>query len=177
MKKYNKNKKPSGPRKNDQIRVPKIRVINDVTGDQLGIMDTKDALKIAKESGYDLVEIAPNAKPPVCKIMDYGKYLYQQSKREKKNKQSKQKTKEIKLSYNIGENDMKIKSNKAKDFLTDGCLVKLSLRLSGREMTYSKLAIEIMDKFIEDLQDLCVVTKRPQMGGNTVSAMLAAKKK
>jgi translation initiation factor IF-3 len=170
------NKKDYGPRRNEKIRIPKILVIYEPTGDSLGVMDTKDALELAKNKGLDLVEIAPHAKPPVCKIMDYGKFVYQQSKKEKKNKQVKQKIKEIQLSYNIGENDLNIKAKKAKEFIEDGAVVKINLKMSGRELQFKDIAMEVVNNFIARFEGV-LITKKPQASGKTIQAQISPKKK
>ena len=146
---------------NEQIRDKEIRLIGD-DGEQLGIMSAKDALKMAKEAGLDLVKIAPTAKPPVCKIVDYGKYRYEQARREKeaKKKQKTTEVKEIQLSPNIDVNDLTTKANQAHKFLEKGNKVKVALRFRGREMAHMATGKEVLDTFLEKVSDVAVVESR-----------------
>lgn len=161
---------------NEQIRDKEVRVV-DADGGQLGIMSSKEALKMAQDADLDLVKIAPNAKPPVCKIIDYGKYKYDQMRKEKENKK-KQKVveiKEIRLSPNIEENDINTKCNNARKFLEKGDKVKVTLRFRGREMAHMNASKHILDDFAEKLADISAVEKPAKVEGRNMSLVLAAK--
>ena len=149
---------------NEQIRDKEVRVIGE-EGQQLGIMSSRDAMKLAKDAGLDLVKIAPTAKPPVCKIVDYGKFRYEQARREKeaKKKQKVIEVKELRLSPNIDTNDLNTKVNNARKFLEKGDKVKVTLRFRGREM----------DDFAENLKDIASVEKPPKLEGKSMSLVLA----
>lgn len=141
-------------------------------------MSAKDAYKIAVDAGLDLIKIAPQAKPPVCKIMDYGKYRYEQSRKEKEARK-KQKTvelKEVRLSPNIDTNDLNTKSNAARKFLTKGDRVKVTLRFRGREITHMNNSKHILDEFAEALSDIAVIEKQPKMEGRSMTMVLAEKR-
>ena len=145
---------------NEQIRDREIRLISE-NGEQLGIMSAREALKIAQEAELDLVKIAPMAKPPVCKIIDYGKYKYEQTRKEKEARK-KQKTveiKEVRLSPNIDTNDLNTKINNAKKFISKGNKVKVTLRFRGREMAHVQQSKHILDDFAETLADIAVVER------------------
>jgi len=161
---------------NEAIRDREIRVVGD-DGEQLGIMSARDAYKIALEKKLDLVKIAPQAKPPVCKIMDYGKHRYEQQKRDKeaKKKQKQVSLKEIRLSVNIEKHDIETKAKRAIKFLEDGDKLKISLRLRGRELGNTSAAVEVMNKFIELLSEVGTVDKRPKMEGRSVISYLTPK--
>ena len=151
---------------NEQIRDREIRLISE-NGEQLGIMSAREALKIAQEAELDLVKIAPMAKPPVCKIIDYGKYKYEQTRKEKEARK-KQKTveiKEVRLSPNIDTNDLNTKINNAKKFISKGNKVKVTLRFRGREMAHVQQSKHILDDFAETLADIAVVEKPAKMEG------------
>lgn len=141
-------------------------------------MSARDAMKLAKDAGLDLVKIAPNAKPPVCKIVDYGKYRYEQTRREKeaKKKQRTMEVKEIRLSPNIDVNDLNTKANQARKFLTKGDRVKVSLRFRGRELAHINYSRQILDNFFEKLQDIAVVDKPAKMEGRTMVMFLSEKR-
>lgn len=162
---------------NEQIRDKEIRVIGE-DGEQLGIMPVKDALKLADEAGVDLVKIAPTAKPPVCKIVDYGKYKYEQTRREKeaKKKQKVVEVKEIRLSPNIDTNDLNTKTNAAKKFIAKGDKVKVTLRFRGREMAHMNNSKYILDDFAKALEDVAVVEKAPKVEGRSMTMFLAEKR-
>ena len=162
---------------NDRIRAPQIRVIGD-DGSQLGIMTPFEALKIAKEKGLDLVEISPNATPPVCKIQDYGKFLYEKEKQERaaKKKQKVITIKEVKFSINCDEHDYVTKKNHVLRFLAEGDKVKASLRFKGREMAHQNLGRDVIERLIRELGDKALVEFRPRMEGNTMHAILAPPK-
>ena len=162
---------------NEQIRDHEVRVI-DTDGSQLGIMDTRDALHLAQEKNLDLILIAPNGKPPVCKILDYGKYHFEQIKREKeaKKKQKTVEVKEIRLSPNIGANDLNTKATNARKFLSKGNRVKVTVRFRGREMAHQQNGRDILDAFVETLSDIAQVDKEPKMEGRNMSMVLTEKK-
>ena len=162
---------------NEQIRDKEIRLIGD-DGEQLGIMSAKDALKMAKEAGLDLVKIAPTAKPPVCKIVDYGKYRYEQTRREKeaKKKQKVTEVKEIHLSPNIDVNDLTTKANQARKFVEKGNKVKVALRFRGREMAHMATGKEVLDTFFEKVSDVAVVEKPAKLEGRNMIMVLAEKR-
>ena len=162
---------------NEQIRDKEIRLVGE-DGEQLGIMSAKDALKMAKEAGLDLVKIAPTAKPPVCKIVDYGKYRYEQARREKeaKKKQKVIEIKEIRLSPNIDTNDLNTKVNAARKFLTKGDKVKITLRFRGREMAHTELGRDVLIRFAEALSNVADVEQKPVLEGRNMTMILMPKK-
>lgn len=162
---------------NEQIRDKEVRVIG-VDGEQLGIMSSKDALKLAQEAELDLVKIAPTAKPPVCKIIDYGKYKYEQIRKEKeaKKKQKIVELKEIRLSPNIDTNDLNTKMNAARKFIAKGNKVKITLRFRGREMAHMQSTRHILDDFADQLADVAIVEKAPKLEGRSISLVLTEKK-
>ena len=162
---------------NEQIRDREIRLIGE-DGEQLGIMSAREAMKIAQEAELDLVKIAPAAKPPVCKIIDYGKYKYEQAKKEKeaKKKQKTVEVKEVRLSPNIDTNDLNTKINNAKKFISKGNKVKVTLRFRGREMAHVQQSKHILDDFAETLADVAVVEKPAKMEGRAMSMVLAEKR-
>ena len=147
-------------------------------GAQLGIMSSREALKIAEEAGLDLVKIAPTAKPPVCKIVDYGKYRYELARKEKeaKKKQRTIEIKEIRMSPNIDTNDLNTKVSAARKFLTKGNKVKVTLRFRGREMAHMHTTKHILDDFAQMLSDVAVVEKAPKVEGRTMTMFLTEKR-
>ena len=161
---------------NEQIRDKEVRVIS-AEGEQLGIMTSKEAMKLAEEAGVDLIKIAPTAKPPVCKIMDYGKYKYEQTRREKENKKKQKtiETKEVRLSPNIDTNDLNTKANMARKFLTKGDKVKVTLRFRGRELAHVNSSKTILDEFAELLSDVAVVDKPAKLEGRSMVMFLTEK--
>ena len=162
---------------NEQIRDKEIRLIGE-NGEQLGIMSARDAMKMAKEAELDLVKIAPAAKPPVCKIIDYGKYRYEQARKEKEAKK-KQKTievKEVRLSPNIDVNDLNTKVGAARKFIEKGNKVKVTLRFRGREMAHMKSSKHILDDFAEQLKDVASVDKPPKIEGRNMTMFLTEKR-
>ncbi len=162
---------------NEQIRDREVRLIGE-DGEQLGIVSAKEALKIAEDAGLDLVKIAPNAKPPVCKVIDYGKYRYELARKEK-DARKKQKTvelKEIRLSPNIEANDLNTKMNAARKFLAKGDKVKITLRFRGREMAHMNSSKHILDDFAKNLEDVAVVEKAPKVEGRSIGLVLAEKR-
>ncbi len=162
---------------NDEIRVKEVRVIGE-TGEQLGVMPTKDALKIAEDAGVDLVLIVPNAQPPVCRVVDYGKYKYEQLRKEKeaKKKQKVVEIKEIRLSPNIDTNDLNTKINAARKFLQKGDKVKVTLRFRGREMAHMNQTKHVLDDFAEALADCAVVDKPAKVEGRSMALFLTEKR-
>lgn len=162
---------------NEQIRDKEIRLIGE-NGEQMGVMPVKEALGMAQESELDLVMISPNAKPPVCKIVDYGKFRYEQMRREKeaRKKQKVTEVKEIRLSPNIDMNDLNTKANQARKFLTKGDKVKVSLRFRGREMAHVNVGRQILNDFFEKLEDIAVVDKPAKMEGRSMVMILTEKK-
>ena len=162
---------------NEQIRDKEVRLVGP-DGEQIGVVSSKEAQKIADEAGLDLVKIAPNAKPPVCKVIDYGKYRYELSRKEKdaKKKQKTVELKEIRLSPNIEANDLNTKMNAARKFLAKGNKVKITLRFRGREMAHMNSSKHILDDFAENLSDVAVVEKAPKVEGRSISMVLAEKK-
>ena len=162
---------------NEQIRDREIRLIGE-DGEQLGIMSAREAMKIAQEAELDLVKIAPAAKPPVCKIIDYGKYKYEQARKEKeaKKKHTTVEVKEVRLSPNIYTNDLNTKINNSKKFISKGNKVKVTLRFRGREMAHVQQSKHILDDFAETLADVAVVEKPAKMEGRAMSMVLAEKR-
>lgn len=162
---------------NEQIRDREVRVIGE-DGEQLGIMPSREALRLAEEAGLDLVKIAPTAKPPVCKIVDYGKFRYEQARKEKEARK-KQKTieiKEIRLSPNIDTNDLNTKISAARKFITKGDKVKITLRFRGREMAHMANSKHILDDFAEALSDIATIEKAPKVEGRSMTMFLTEKR-
>ena len=162
---------------NEQIRNKEVRVVSE-TGEQMGIMSSKDAQKLADEAGVDMVMIAPKAEPPVVKIIDFGKYKYEQTRREKEAKK-KQKTvelKEIRLSPNIEENDLNTKVSAARKFLEKGNKVKVTLRFRGREMAHMQQSKHILDEFAQALSEIANVEKPAKQEGRSLCIVLGEKK-
>ena len=162
---------------NGKIRDKEVRVISE-DGEQLGIMSSKDAMKLAREAELDLVKIAPKAQPPVCKIIDYGKYKYELARKEKeaKKKQKTVEVKEVRLSPNIDTNDLNTKMNNAKKFITKGNKVKVTLRFRGREMAHMQQSKHILDDFAEMLADVAVIEKPAKQEGRSMSMVLTEKR-
>jgi len=161
---------------NDDIREKEIRV-TDSTGEQLGVMATKDAQELAIAKDLDLVMIAPQATPPVCKIMDYGKYMFEQQKREKEARKNQKVIviKEVKLSPQIEDHDVEYKLKNAKKFLKEGDKVKVSVKFRGREMAYTQIGAAVLQKFAEALEDDGVMEKRPSMEGRSMIMIFGPK--
>ena len=162
---------------NEQIRDREIRLIGE-DGEQLGIMSARDAMKLAREANLDLVKIAPTAKPPVCKIMDYGKYRYEQARREKEARK-KQKTievKEIRLSPNIDTNDLNTKVNQARKFVSGGNKVKVAVRFRGRELAHTAVGKTILEDFAQKLSDIAVIDKPAKLEGKSMVMFLVEKR-
>ena len=162
---------------NGQIRDKEIRVIGE-NGDQLGIMSPKEAMKLAQEADLDLVKIAPKAQPPVCKIIDYGKYRYELARKEKeaKKKQKTVEVKEVRLSPNIETNDLNTKVNNAKKFISKGNKVKVTLRFRGREMAHVQQSKHILDDSAQMLGNIAVIEKPAKMEGRSMSMVLTEKR-
>lgn len=163
---------------NERIRAREVRVIDD-EGNQIGVLPPFEALKMAKEKNLDLVEISPNATPPVCRIMDFGKFLYQQEKKERAAKKNQKQIviKEVKFRINVDEHDYEFKKNHVLRFLDEGDKVKATIFFRGREMTRTSLGRELLDRLIKDVGDKAIVEFRPRMEGNTLHAILAPPKK
>ena len=162
---------------NERIRDREVRLVSE-SGEQLGIMSSREALKLAREADLDLVKIAPNAKPPVCKIIDYGKYRYELARKEKeaKKKQKTMEVKEVRLSPNIDTNDLNTKANQARKFITKGDKVKVTLRFRGREMAHVNYSKQILDSFYEKLEDIAVIDKNAKMEGRSMVMFLSQKR-
>ena len=162
---------------NGQIRDKEVRVIAE-NGDQLGVMPVKEAMKLAQEAELDLVKIAPKAQPPVCKIIDYGKYRYELARKEKeaKKKQKTAEVKEVRISPNIDTNDLNTKVNNAKKFIAKGNKVKVTLRFRGREMAHMQQSKHILDDFAEMLAEVAVVEKPAKLEGRSMSMVLTEKR-
>ena len=162
---------------NERIRDREVRLVSE-SGEQLGIMSSREALKLAREADLDLVKIAPNAKPPVCKIIDYGKYRYELARKEKeaKKKQKTMEVKEVRLSPNIDTNDLNTKANQSRKFISKGDKVKVTLRFRGREMAHVNYSKQILDSFYERLEDIAVVDKNPKMEGRSMVMFLSQKR-
>lgn len=161
-------------RVNREIRAPKVRVINQA-GEQLGVLSLYEALGLADEAGMDLVEISPAAAPPVCKIMNYGKYRYDQTKREKENKKAQHqiKVKEVKIKPNIGEHDLVTKMRHAREFISEGNKVKITCTFRGREMVHPEFGEKIMKRMCDDLEDIAQIESPPKLLGRMLSVILA----
>lgn len=162
---------------NEDIREKEIRVIS-ADGEQLGVLQTKEALKIAEEKELDLVVISPNANPPVCKIMDFGKYVYEQQKKDKeaKKKQKIISIKEVRMSATIEDHDIEIKANNARKFLLDENKVKVTVRFRGREVENSHVGHKILNSFVEKLGDVYVIEKPAKQEGRNMILILAPKR-
>jgi translation initiation factor IF-3 len=159
---------------NEQIRDKEVRVISE-NGEQLGIMPIEKALELAEERQLDLVKVAPKAKPPVCKIMDYGKYMFELGKKEKEARKNQKiiSVKEVRLSASIEDHDLGVKARNADKFLKAGNKVKVSIRFRGREMSHSEVGYEIMEKFISMLSVNAVVERKPRLEGWNMIMILA----
>lgn len=162
---------------NEQIRDKEVRLIGE-DGEQLGVLSAKDAQKLAREANLDLVKISPNAKPPVCKIIDYGKFRYEQTKREKENKKKQNivTLKEVRLSPNIEEHDIETKMKNARKFLESGDKVKVSVRFRGRELAHTAIGRVILLDFAKDLAEISDIEKQPLMEGKSMVMFLNPKK-
>ncbi len=161
---------------NEEIRDREVRVI-DENGEQLGVMPTHRAIELAEERGLDLAKIQPTAKPPVCKLLDYDKYRYEQSRRERENRKNQRvvETKEVQLSATIEENDVLTKAKMATKFLQGGDKVKVSIRFRGRQITHSEIGLKVMQDFAERCKEVSVLERRPLMDGRHMIMILAPK--
>lgn len=161
---------------NEEIRDKEVRVIS-ADGEQLGIMSAEEALKIAEQRNLDLVKIAPMAKPPVCKVMDYGKFRFEKAKKEKEAKKNQKiiETKEIRLSLNIDTHDFETKINHAKKFIAAGNKLKVSIRFRGREMAHPEIGLNIMEKAAEALEEVAVIEKAAKLEGKQMLMFMAPK--
>jgi len=167
-----------GPRMNNQIRVPEIRCI-DENGEQMGIIPTRQALMRAHETGLDLVEIGATAKPPICRIMDHGKFKYEQDKKKKEQKKRQVivKLKEVKFHVNVGDHDYDTKLRHAQEFLLEGNRVKISLMFRGRENAHRELGFELMKRIVTDLAAVATVEQAPRLQGRNMFMMVIPIKK
>lgn len=163
---------------NAEIRIPEVRLIG-VDGEQLGIVKTAEALRLAEQEGIDLVEIAPNAEPPVCRIMDYGKFKYQEQKRqqEAKAKQKIIQVKEVKFRPATDEGDYQVKLRNLKRFIEDGDKAKVTLRFRGREMAHQELGMRVLERVRDDMAELVQVEAMPKLEGRQMVMVLAPKRK
>lgn len=166
--------KPVGVKVNNRIRAREVRLISE-EGEQVGILSLKDALVKASEAGLDLVEVAPESSPPVCRIMDYGKYLYEQKKRGKESKKRQRVThlKEIKMRPKISEHDYQFKTRHAQRFLEAGDKAKITMMFRGREMAHIELGRRILDRLAEDLAEISVIERSPTQEGKNMVMILA----
>ena len=163
---------------NEDIKAPEVRLISD-TGEQLGLMSAEEALKIAVEKEMDLVMIAPGSKPPVCKIMDYGKYRFEQAKREKEAKKNQRviEIKEIRMSPSIGDNDFNTKLRAGQKFLSEGNRLKVTIRFRGREMAHTNIGEQLLKDFAAKCADVANMDKNPKLEGRNMSMFLSPKQK
>jgi translation initiation factor IF-3 len=151
-----------------------VRVI-DAAGEQLGIMSVRDALEIAQERELDLVEVAPNAQPPVCRLMDYGKYLYEKQKRERESRKAQKQIeiKEVRLRPKTGEHDIQVVLNKSRKFLQDGAKVRVRIRFRGREIVHREVALELMERVAKDLSEVAIIESEPGFEGRSMVMLLS----
>ena len=175
---YANNNNKNGQRINEMIRVREVRLIDD-EGNQLGIVPTNQALNMARDKDLDLVEVSPNANPPVCKILDYGKYRFEQEKklRESKKNQKVLKLKEIRMQPKIGPGDHDTKAKHVQEFLDEGDKVKVTIRFRGRELAHTDLGYGVLNEVLKRLTSAYVVEKQPAMDGKTMSMTISAKAK
>ncbi|WP_072910635.1 translation initiation factor IF-3 [Desulforamulus aeronauticus] len=161
---------------NEEIRAREVRVV-DAENNQLGIMSVKDALRIAEEKQLDLVEVAPQAKPPVCRIMDFGKFKYEQSKRDKEAKKRQRiiQVKEVKLRPRIEDHDYEVKAKNAERFLKDGDKVKVTIMFRGREIVHTELGRKLLERLANDMKDICSVERHAKLEGKNMIMILAPK--
>ena len=159
---------------NDMIRVPEVRLIS-ADGSQAGVVSTDQAMELARESGLDLVEVSPMARPPVCKILDYGKYKFEQEKRikESKRKQKLGKLKEIRMQPKIETHDLQFKARQVRQFLEEGNKVKVTIRFRGRELAHTEIGRDVLGRILKILVDAAVLERRPQMEGRFMSMFLS----
>ena len=173
---FQKRTKPKGPRSNNRITSHEVQVIAS-DGENLGILNLNDAINRARDEGLDLIEIAPNAKPPVCKIMDFGKFKYEEKKKAQQSKKKQQtiKVKELRMRPNIGDHDLENKLKMGKKFLSEGCKLKLTLMYRGREMSRQDLGQELLTRVISDLSEYAEMEKDSPLTGRKKSIILAPK--
>ena len=168
----NKSGRNFGPRRNERIRAPRVRVIG-ADGSQLGIMPPQEALAAARRLGLDLLEVSPNAEPPVCRILDYGKYMYEESKKQKSHKVATVKVKEIKLRPMIEQNDFLTKIRNAEKFLYQGNKLKITLMMRGREMEFKDKAFEAVNRAIQELSHIGHADSEPKLMGKNIGVSLS----
>ena len=173
----NQNQQAEDHRINFKIRCPEVRLSGD-DGEQLGIMPTNDARKIAEDKGLDLVEVAPNAKPPVCKIMDYGKFKYREQKKEMaaKKKRTETETKELRIRYRTDKGDLQTKLKQARSFIENGDKVKFSMRFKGREAMYINVGVQKLNEITEALSDIAIIDEQSKPQGNNIYVVYAPDK-
>jgi len=161
---------------NEEIRVREVRVVGP-DGEQIGILPIKDALKLAEEKNFDLVNVAPQAKPPVCRIMDYGKFRYEQSKKEKEARKNQKiiNTKEIRLSPTIDENDFQTKLRNAYKFINAGDKVKFSIRFKGRQIAHQSIGEKILDRIAKEIETISVIESKPKLEGRSMIMIVSPK--
>ena len=161
---------------NEEIRDKEVRLISD-SGEQLGIMSSQDALRLAEEQSLDLVKISPNAVPPVCKLMDYGKFRFEQTKREKEARKNQRvvEIKEVRMSPSIDVNDFNVKLRNAQKFLSDGNRCKVTVRFRGREMAHTNIGQDLLTKFADECAEVAVLDKSPKLEGRHMSIFLSPK--
>ncbi|MGD9677520.1 MAG: translation initiation factor IF-3 [Vulcanibacillus sp.] len=161
---------------NEEIRVREVRVVGP-DGEQIGILPIKDALKLAEEKNFDLVNVAPQAKPPVCRIMDYGKFRYEQSKKEKEARKNQKiiNTKEIRLSPTIDENDFQTKLRNAYKFINTGDKVKFSIRFKGRQIAHQSIGEKILDRIAKEIETIAVIESKPKLEGRSMIMIVSPK--
>jgi len=165
-----------GPRVNEQIEAEKVRVVN-ADGEMVGVISKEEGIEIAFEAGLDLVEVSPNADPPVCKVLDYGKYKYEAQKKanEARKKQKVIDVKEIKMRPGIDEHDYQVKMRSVRRFLDEGDKVKMTIRFRGREMTHQELGMKVLDRVREDVDELAKVEQFPKSEGRLMTMVIAPK--
>lgn len=176
-KRYRKFEREDSHKINDRITSHQVRLILD-GGEQKGVVLLKQALELAQEAGLDLVEVSPNADPPVCKLMDYGKFKYREQKKEAeaKKKRSETSTKELRIRYRTDVGDLETKLKKARGFLEEGDKVKFSMRFRGREIMYQNLGVEKFNSIVEELADIAAVDERSPVAGRQIYIVLAPNK-
>jgi translation initiation factor IF-3 len=158
------------------VRAREVRLVSE-TGEQLGVFSSRDALRLAQERGFDLVEVAPTARPPVCRIMDFGKYKYEQSKRDRETRK-KQKVvtiKEVKMRPNIEDHDFDVRQRQTEQFLREGDKIKATIMFRGREVVHSQLGKDVLDRLLETVKDLCIVERPAKLEGKNMIMILAPK--
>ncbi|MCH7550280.1 MAG: translation initiation factor IF-3 [Proteobacteria bacterium] len=165
-----------GPRVNEQIEAEKVRVVN-ADGEMVGVISKEEGIEIAYEAGLDLVEVSPNADPPVCKVLDYGKYKYEAQKKanEARKKQKVIDVKEIKMRPGIDEHDYQVKMRSVRRFLDEGDKVKMTIRFRGREMAHQELGMKVLDRVREDVDELAKVEQFPKSEGRLMTMVIAPK--